>query len=132
MDSYRPLFFSVAALVAWWTLASQSYPASPAFPQEWLRATILSIAIVYLLITGNNYRKEGHNISCMFICSAALIPPVYYIEQWYLTSQQAVDAQATQAGLIHAISVYNAFRYFLLLISFIILFKKFIHNFKSF
>ncbi|HAR79555.1 MAG TPA: hypothetical protein DCR21_01875 [Succinivibrionaceae bacterium] len=133
MDSYRPLFFSIAALIAWWTLASLSYPAMPVLPEEWLRAAMLGAAIAYLLVTGNSYRRDGHNLSCMFLCSAALIPPAYYLEYWYLASDGAArDPAALDASLAHAVTVYNAFRYFLLLVAFIILAKSFIRNFKNF
>ncbi len=133
MDSYRPLFFSIAALIAWWTLASLSYPAMPVLPDEWLRVSMLGVAVAYLMLIGNSYRKEGHNLSCMFICSAALIPPAYYMEYWYLTCDGAdKNPAALSASLSHAVTVYNAFRYFLLLMAFIILVKSFIRNFKNF
>lgn len=120
MDGYTPLLRSIALLVSWWTLASQSYAS---MPDNFIRVLLLAIASIYLGYYGLQCRKMRRFISMTFVLSLCLLP-------WALFIELLLIGNAPNLNL--ALVVYNIFRLFLIFMVFFICLKEFFAAIKNF
>ncbi|MGN0908212.1 MAG: hypothetical protein ACI4NA_01210 [Succinivibrio sp.] len=99
------LFLAAACLAALWIMAMHGYAA---IPLGTARALALGAASAVMLASGAFKARGRHYVQAMLVWSLALACWAFYAERHFLLPQG-------DPRLIHAVAVYNLFRYFLLL-----------------
>ncbi len=103
--------------LAWWTAASLSTAARP---ESLFELLLLALASLVLLLRSFFYRRAGRLIAFFFTAAFSVLPWLFWT-QARLTGL-IPEAGVTPAGaLLHIITVYNLFRYFLMAGVFLIL-----------
>jgi hypothetical protein len=102
-----------ACLVALWLMAWHGYAAMPIGAS---RAAALIFSSAILIASGVFKVRWKHYAQAMFVWSMALACWAFFAERAFILPQG-------DPRLIHAITVYNMFRYFLLLVCFFIFIK---------
>lgn len=123
MDPFSKVFACACALAAWWVMAMYAYPA---LPESAMRVAVLGAASAVLLWDGWQMNRAGRRYAVTFTWSLALACWAFYAEVHYL-----LDGPS-DPRMVHAVTVYNLFRYALLLFTLIILIKDLILSIKNF
>lgn len=130
LDSYRPILFYVAQLIAWWTVADYS---TPKMTSQLAEFALLVAGSLWLVFCAFCYFRRHKRYVPIFVGALSLLPWCFYAELFFLgvnpkTLLGAIDA----AALTHAIVIYNLFRYFLLITVLLISLKSLFGAFRDF
>lgn len=130
LDSYRPILFYIAQLIAWWTVADYSTPKMTSVKAE---IGLFALGSVWLVFCAYRYFKNKQRYVPIFLGALALLPWCFYGELLFLgVSPQTLEGAMNAAALTHVIVVYNLFRYFLLVVVLLISLKSLLNALRDF
>lgn len=130
LDSYRPILFYIAQLIAWWTVADYSAPKMTSSAAE---LALFAAGSLWLLFCAVCYFKNGKRYVPIFVGALSLLPWCFYTELYFLgVSPITLEGGMAAAALTHVIVVYNLFRYFLLIVVLLISLKSLFNTFRDF
>lgn len=130
MFLYQNILIATASLVALYAL---SIVSAPLYPHDLLSYIILAASSIYLFVRGIFLNKQKKRVSSMFVLGSSLITIVFMLEyQYILANNQGIDPIVFEQNLNHAIVVYNAFRFFFLAMSAMVLIKELYEAIRDF
>ena len=107
------LILAAACFIALWLMAMHGYAAIPLGAS---RAAALAISSAVLIACGAVKIRARHYFQATFVLSLSLACWAFYAERHFILPQG-------DPRIIHAVAVYNLFRYFLLLACLVIFIK---------
>ena len=100
--------------MAWWIMAMHGYAL---FPDSFQRIVLLSLASVVLSVQGVIFNRQKRKFSALFTWSFAWACWAFFAEQKLLLIPGTAAYESS-------LTVYNLFRYFLMVAVFVILLKE--------
>lgn len=121
MEAYRPIMLNLSYLVALWAIA---YVSASQTPQSFLEYVVLAAASGWMLYASVLATRQRHRITAVFFGICALVPWCFYAELLYIFSNnEDVPADVFEANFVHALFIYNSFKYMFLACAFGAAFK---------
>lgn len=129
VETYRPVFYSIALLLCWWAMALEAYAT---LPDSMLRVVTMGIATVWFIYCGALLHRKRRYFSIMFYWSLALAPWAFYVELAFITDElHSMNAGDAEVRLKHAVVIYNCVRYLLLTLTLVIIIKDFFRQVRQ-
>ena len=122
MDDYQYIIKNSLRLVALFIFAVNSYVA---IPQEILRFILLVLSSGFLIYTGIEFNRQKSFFKTMFTWVLTAWPWAFYILMLCVFKRTESNLELIMSGAPQLVICYNLFRYFLLIVVFIIFLKEF-------
>lgn len=128
MDDYQYIIKNSLRLVALFIFAVNSYVA---IPQEILRFTLLVLSSGFLIYTGIEFNRQKSFFKTMFTWVLTAWPWAFYILMLCVFKRTESNLELIMSGAPQLVICYNLFRYFLLIVVFIIFLKEFFASIRD-
>lgn len=128
MDDYQYIIKNSLRLVALFIFAVNSYVA---IPQEILRFILLVLSSGFLIYTGIEFNRQKSFFKTMFTWVLTAWPWVFYILMLCVFKRTESNLELIMSGAPQLVICYNLFRYFLLIVVFIIFLKEFFASIRD-
>ena len=128
MDDYQYIIKNSLRLVALFIFAVSSYVA---IPQEILRFILLVLSSGFLIYTGIEFNRQQSFFKTMFTWVLTAWPWAFYILMLCVFKRTESNLELIMSGAPQLVICYNLFRYFLLIVVFIIFLKEFFASIRD-
>ena len=128
MDDYQYIIKNSLRLVALFIFAVNSYVA---IPQEILRFILLVLSSGFLIYTGIEFNRHKSFFKTMFTWVLTAWPWAFYILMLCVFKRTESNLELIMSGAPQLVICYNLFRYFLLIVVFIIFLKEFFASIRD-
>lgn len=128
MDDYQYIIKNSLRLVALFIFAVNSYVA---IPQEILRFILLVLSSGFLIYTGIEFNCQKSFFKTMFTWVLTAWPWAFYILMLCVFKRTESNLELIMSGAPQLVICYNLFRYFLLIVVFIIFLKEFFASIRD-
>ena len=128
MDDYQYIIKNSLRLVALFIFAVNSYVA---IPQEILRFILLVLSSGFLIYTGIEFNRQKSFFKTMFTWVLTAWPWAFYILMLCVFKRTESNLELIMSGATQLVICYNLFRYFLLIVVFIIFLKEFFASIRD-
>lgn len=114
VDFLKPFVISSCFLMAWWIMAMHGYAL---LPDSFSRIVLLILSSAVLSVQGLIFNRQKRKLSALFTWSFAWACWAFFAEQKLLLIPES-------AAYASSLTIYNLFRYFLIVAVFVILIKQ--------
>ena len=128
MDDYQYIIKNSLRLVALFIFAVNSYVA---ILQEILRFILLVLSSGFLIYTGIEFNRQKSFFKTMFTWVLTAWPWAFYILMLCVFKRTESNLELIMSGAPQLVICYNLFRYFLLIVVFIIFLKEFFASIRD-